>query len=78
MDALIALTLTLVSIGGTAVVMSNAPERQAVTLSLYGLLLALLFFVLQAPDVALSQLAIGAAVVPLMIMLAVRKVRSGR
>jgi uncharacterized MnhB-related membrane protein len=32
--------------------------------------------IMQAPDVALSQLAVGAAVVPLMVMLAIRKIRS--
>jgi uncharacterized MnhB-related membrane protein len=31
---------------------------------------------LQAPDVALSQLGIGAAVVPLMVMLAIRTIRA--
>jgi energy-converting hydrogenase B subunit D len=77
-SALIAITLTLVLFGGTAAVMSNAPERQAVTLSLFGLVLALLFFELQAPDVALSQLGVGTAVVPLLIMLTIRKVRGGR
>ena len=77
-SALIAITLTLVLLGGTAAVMSNAPERQAVTLSLFGLVMALLFFELQAPDVALSQLGVGAAVVPLLIMLTIRKVRGGR
>jgi energy-converting hydrogenase B subunit D len=46
-----------------------------VTLSVYGLCLTVLFVVLQAPDVALSQLAVGTAVVPLMIMLTVQKTR---
>lgn len=77
-STLIGVTLTFVLFGGTAVVMSNAPERQAVTLSVFGLVLALLFFELQAPDVALSQLGVGSAVVPLLIMLTIRKVRGGR
>ncbi|MDT7585589.1 MAG: hypothetical protein QOE32_3139, partial [Pseudonocardiales bacterium] len=50
------------------------PERQAVTLSVYGLMLTVLFFLLQAPDVALAQLAVGATVVPLMVMLALRTI----
>ena len=37
----------------------------------------MLFVVLQAPDVALSQLGVGTAIVPLMIMLAIRKTGSG-
>jgi energy-converting hydrogenase B subunit D len=74
MTMLIAIALTLVGLTGTAVVVANVPERQAVTLSFYGLTLTVLFVVLQAPDVALSQLGIGAAIVPLMVMLAIRTI----
>jgi energy-converting hydrogenase B subunit D len=74
MTVLIAVALTLVALTGTAVVAANIPERQAVTLSFYGLTLTVLFLALQAPDVALSQLGIGAAVVPLMVMLAIRSI----
>ena len=70
--------LTLVAVGGTAVVATNVPERQAVTLSVFGVVLTVLFFALQAPDVALSQLAVGTAFVPLMVMLSIRKIRRGR
>ncbi len=76
-DIVLIVLLTLVAAGGTAVVMTNAPERQAVTLSVFGVLLSLLFFSLQAPDVALSQLAVGTAFLPLMVMLAIRKIRGG-
>jgi uncharacterized MnhB-related membrane protein len=76
--AVIVVMLTLIGAAGTAVVFTNPPERQAVTLSVYGVLLSLLFFVLQAPDVALSQLAVGTAFVPLMVMLSIRKIRGGR
>lgn len=77
-DIVLIIALTLVAVGGTTVVMTNAPERQAVTLGLYGVLLTLLFFALKAPDVALSQLAVGTAFVPLMVMLAIRRIRGGR
>ncbi|MCE3553272.1 DUF4040 domain-containing protein [Pseudonocardia sp. RS11V-5] len=70
--------LTLVAVLGTAVVLTADPARQAVTLSVFGLALTVLFFSFQAPDVALAQLAIGAAVVPLMVMLALRRVRRQR
>jgi len=43
--------------------------------SFYGLVLALLFFLHQAPDVALSQIVVGAVALPLMILLALAKVR---
>jgi uncharacterized MnhB-related membrane protein len=44
-----------------------------VTLAAFGLTLTALFAVLQAPDVALSEVGVGAAMVPLMVMLAWRK-----
>jgi energy-converting hydrogenase B subunit D len=43
--------------------------------SLYGLILGILFFVWQAPDVALSQTVVGAVALPLMILLALAKVK---
>jgi energy-converting hydrogenase B subunit D len=70
----IAVALGLVAVAGTAVVLTAAPDRQAISLSVLGLLLAVLFFLLQAPDVALAQLTVGAAVVPLMVLLALRTI----
>lgn len=75
MSALIVIALTLVAVTGTVVVFSDEPAWQAVSLSVFGLTLTVLFMVLQAPDVALSQLAVGSAVVPLMVLLTVRKIR---
>jgi uncharacterized MnhB-related membrane protein len=78
MSVLIVIALTLVAAVGTAVVFTGEPARQAVTLSVFGLTLTVLFVVLQAPDVALSQLAVGSAVVPLMVLLTVRKIRRSK
>lgn len=75
MQLVIAVALVLTAISGTAVVLTRDPERQAITLSAFGLVLTVLFVALQAPDVALSELGVGAAIVPLMVMLAVRKLR---
>ncbi|HEU5200608.1 MAG TPA: hydrogenase subunit MbhD domain-containing protein [Ktedonobacterales bacterium] len=68
--------LVLVAAGGLGVVLTRDPLRQTVVVSLYGLLLALLFFVFQAPDVALSAIVVGTVALPLMILLALAKVRS--
>ena len=38
-------------------------------------MLGILFFVFQAPDVALSQTVVGAVALPLMILLALARVR---
>jgi uncharacterized MnhB-related membrane protein len=78
MTAIIAVLLTLVGLVGTAVVFTGEPARQAVTLSAFGLTMAALFMALQAPDVALSEIGVGTAIIPLMVMLAVRKVRQRR
>ncbi len=57
-----------------AVALTREPVKQAVVLSFYGLVLSLLFLVLQAPDVALSEIVVGAAVIPLMLFIAITKV----
>lgn len=75
MSVLIAIALTLVALAGTAVVVTEAPERQAVTFSVFGTTLVVLFVVLQAPDVALSELGVGTAIIPLMVMLTIRTMR---
>ncbi|MFE9312487.1 Na(+)/H(+) antiporter subunit B [Streptomyces sp. NPDC088353] len=71
---LIGAALAFVVLSATAAVLTRDPARQAVVLSALGLGLAVLFAVLQAPDVALSQLAVGTALTPLLILLTVRKV----
>lgn len=67
--------LVLVAVGGLGVVTARDPLRQTMLVSLYGMLLGLLFFVLQAPDVALSEIVVGAVAFPLMILLALAKVK---
>lgn len=67
--------LTFVAVAGTAVVLTREAPSQVIGLSFYGLLLAIMFFVFQAPDVALSQITIGAVALPLMFMLALAKIR---
>lgn len=67
--------LLLVAIAAPGVVLSREPKEQVVALSFYGLLCGLMFFIFQAPDVALSQITIGAVMLPLMIMLAMTKMR---
>lgn len=73
--ALQAMILALVACGGLGVVLTREPLRQTIVVGLYGLLLALLFFVFQAPDVALSAIVVGTVALPLMILLALAKVR---
>ena len=66
--------LVFVAATGTAVVLTRNTTSQVIGLSFYGILLALMFFVFAAPDVALSQITIGAVALPLMFMLALAKI----
>ncbi|MGH3535672.1 MAG: Na(+)/H(+) antiporter subunit B [Pseudonocardiaceae bacterium] len=67
--------LVLVAAGAAAVVLTRDPVRQVVSVSIYGLLLAVLFMAFQAPDVTLSELTVGAVVLPLLLLLTLAKVR---
>jgi energy-converting hydrogenase B subunit D len=74
MDTLQVVILVLVAAGATMVVLTRQPARQAIALSAYGLLLALMFLAFQAPDVTLSELTVGAVALPLLLMLTLAKV----
>jgi energy-converting hydrogenase B subunit D len=74
-EALVVAALLLTAFMATAVALTRDPARQAIVLSGYGIVLAVLFVVLQAPDVALSQTAVGTVVVPLIVMLAIHAIR---
>jgi energy-converting hydrogenase B subunit D len=75
MDTLQVTVLVLVAAAAAGVVAIRDPVRQVIALSVYGLLLAVLFLVFQAPDVTLSELSVGAVVLPIMLLLALAKVR---
>lgn len=77
MSALQIALLLLVAAGATAVVLIRVPTRQVIALSGYGLLLATLFFVFQAPDVTLSELCVGAVALPIMLLLTLGKIKKG-
>jgi uncharacterized MnhB-related membrane protein len=77
-NALQLVALLLVAVAATSVVAARDPLRQAMVASVYGLILGILFFVFQAPDVALSQTVVGAVALPLMILLALAKVKDDR
>jgi energy-converting hydrogenase B subunit D len=67
--------LILVAVTGTAVVLTPEALRQALVLGIFGLALTVLFFTFQAPDVALSEIAVSTVGLPLIILLALRKIR---
>lgn len=67
--------LLLVSVAGFGVVRTRDVTSQVIALSFYGILMALVFFFFQAPDVALSQITVGAVALPLMVMLAISRMK---
>ncbi len=67
--------LAMVALAGTAVVLTRTPINQTIGVGFFGLTLALMFFIFQAPDVALSQIVIGTVALPLMILLTLAKLR---
>lgn len=75
MDALQITVLVLVAAGATAVVLIRKPVQQVLVLSAYGMVLAVLFLVFQAPDVTLSELTVGAVALPIILLLTLAKVR---
>jgi uncharacterized MnhB-related membrane protein len=75
MQVLQIVVLVMVAATAVGVVLTRNPLNQTVVLGFYGITLALMFFVFQAPDVALSQIVIGTVSLPLMVLLALSKVR---
>ncbi len=75
MDALQITILLLVAGGATAVVLIRERVRQVLALSVYGVLLAVLFLAFQAPDVTLSELTVGAVALPAVLLVALAKIR---
>ena len=75
MNVLQITVLVLVALGATAVVLIREHVRQVLVLSVYGVLLAVLFLVFQAPDVTLSELTVGAVALPIVLLLTLAKIR---
>ena len=70
--------IVLVGAAGASVVLARDPLRQAIVNGVFGLLVAVLFLVFQAPDVALSVIAVGSVAFPLVLVTALAKVRRRR
>lgn len=67
--------LALIAVSAFVIVRTDDVTSQLLALGFYGLLFALMFFLFQAPDVALSQVTVGAIALPLMIMLAITRMK---
>ena len=76
--ALQAVVLVLSALLATAVVLTRNTLRQIVVNGVYGLMLVILFVVLQAPDVGLSVLVVSTIAYPLIVLSAIARTRRGR
>ena len=75
MTLLLAALLLLTAAAGTGVVLSREPRRQVLAIAANGFVLAILFFALQAPDVAYAEIAVGSAFTPLLFLAALTSMR---
>ena len=75
MTVLQTVCLLAVAVAGTATVLTRDPLRQAVVSGFFGLTLSVLFLAFGAPDVALSQIVVAGVAVPVMVLLALAKIR---
>jgi uncharacterized MnhB-related membrane protein len=78
MTLLVPLLLVLTAIAGGGVVLTRNPRRQVLAMSANGLILAVLFMALQAPDVAFSELGVGMIALPLLFLVVLSSIRMDR
>ena len=78
MNLLICALLLLAALTGSGVALSRSPLRQVMAMAANGLVLALLFMALQAPDVAFAEIAVGTAALPLLFLATLASVKMDR
>ena len=80
MTVSLAFLYVLAAVSGTGVALSRTPRRQVLAMAANGMVLALLFMALQAPDVAFAEIAVGSAALPLLflVVLASNKMDHGK
>lgn len=67
------LALLAIAICAGGVALTRDPLRQSLVFGALGVSLTMFFFILRAPDVALSELAVGTVLVPLIVLIAIVK-----
>lgn len=65
------MVIALVALAAPLVVLTRDLVRLAIASSVFALLLVVLFLVLQAPDVALSELVVGGVAFPFVLAVAI-------
>lgn len=75
MTALQVVSFSAVMLLGVVVVLTREPVKQSIVAGVFALTLVMLFMVLQAPDVALSELVVGTVAFPLVLLAAIARTR---
>lgn len=75
MTVLQVVAFTAVMLLGVLVVLTREPLRQAIVAGIFAMALVVLFMVLQAPDVALSELVVGTVAFPLVLLATIARTR---
>lgn len=75
MNLLLVVSMLAVAVVGTGVVLTRDPLRQAAAAGAFGLVMAVLFVLLRAPDAAISEIAVGSVFIPGLVLFAVAKTR---
>lgn len=75
MKLLIILLLLLEAAAGAWVVLSRLPRQQVFAMSASGIVMALLFLALQAPDAAFAEIVVGAVALPFMFFVILASAR---
>ncbi len=73
-----AIALVLVALAATVVVLVRDPKRQIFLYMIYGLIMTIVLVVMQAPDVALSELAVGSVAIPFAVLATLVRIEHGR
>ena len=68
----------LLFLGAPAVVLVRDTLKQIVVSGFFGYALVLAFMVMQAPDVALSMLVVSSVAYPIVVLVAIARVRGGK
>ena len=78
MSLLLGFLFLLTAVSGTGVALSRTPRQQVLAMAVNGMVLALLFMALQAPDVAFAEVAVGTAALPLLFLVVLASVKMDR
>lgn len=78
MGALQATALLLIAVAATVVVLVRDPKRQIFLYMIYGLVMTIVLVLLQAPDVALSELAVGSVAIPFAVLATLVRIEHGK